>query len=533
MIIDIVSAMKKYLHPLLLCLTLFVFLFLRLYRFSDLTWFWPDQAVDLLVARRLVNTGVWPLVGPYLSINSFSVPPTYFYILSLFYWIAGTPEGTALGFVVLELFSLLFLYLLARTLWDVWFGVIVIFLYSISTVMISHARSMWQPHPVMVFLIASLWLLAKAKVTSSTRLYGASLCCYAIACSIYPSPVVLLPFYLYHGARLFRSKLSGIRSYIPPLLYVALSFCIVSLPLLWFEVTNGFPTLGAIGSGAFGNPVFGDAVRGIGLNVFGFFDSVLWFSVLWSPTHPVHVIIFILLLITLVVFLMRYSTSAKIPHSESVGFLRPEPIIVGIVSMVWYLDMHASWWPWHRLYGFLPLFFLLFGLIIRHVFVSRRVWFVMPVIILTSLYVYANISTSYSWLTSTTDGSDAKNARKIADAIHSYTTQNHIVRGSVTVVGSDKFDQAKAYIVYPEMYFLWQQYGWVPEFNEFGNKVLRGGDKRYIVLICKIPMAQGATSCMNQLGYLSKSTLVDIVPLTDTASIFIYHMQSREMDNSL
>ncbi len=479
--------MKKYLHPLLLCLTLFVFLFLRLYRFSDLTWFWPDQAVDLLVARRLVNTGVWPLVGPYLSINSFSVPPTYFYILSLFYWIAGTPEGTALGFVVLELFSLLFLYLLARTLWDVWFGVIVIFLYSISTVMISHARSMWQPHPVMVFLIASLWLLAKAKVTSSTRLYGASLCCYAIACSIYPSPVVLLPFYLYHGARLFRSKLSGIRSYIPPLLYVALSFCIVSLPLLWFEVTNGFPTLGAIGSGAFGISPFSDVLRSALQNLYGFFFATIWFNKNWHNDYRAYTVVFggLIVVICCYLFVLRSQSIAAL--SKLQNFHSFITIFVGLLPVLLYREMHDTIWPWHRLYGFLPLFFLLFGLIIRYVFVSRRVWFVMPVIILTSLYVYANISTSYSWLTSTTDGSDAKNARKIADAIHSYTTQNHIVRGSVTVMGIGPNAGWNSYI-HPELYFLTSHFGWTVQFDTFGNKVIYDNQhrfRRHVLLVCK------------------------------------------------
>lgn len=66
-------------------------IFLRLYRFSELTWFFGDQAIDLLVARRALDHGVWPIVGPYLSVEKSSVPPASYWVLIAYLWISKTP----------------------------------------------------------------------------------------------------------------------------------------------------------------------------------------------------------------------------------------------------------------------------------------------------------------------------------------------------------------------------------------------------------------------------------------------------------
>lgn len=181
-------------------------LFIRLFRFPELSWFFGDQGIDFMVAQRALKEGVWPMVGPYLGVPNFFVPPTYYWLLTAFLWIGKTPEMVTISFVAMDLVTLIILYRLVRLLVDKETGLIAAGLFAMSAVMVDHGRNMWQPHPVQLFLMASLYALSLALVRRNKQGLWliAAWGLYSVALSIYPSPIVLLPFFLYHTWQLVK-----------------------------------------------------------------------------------------------------------------------------------------------------------------------------------------------------------------------------------------------------------------------------------------------------------------------------------------
>ena len=78
-------------------------LYARLYSFYDTVAFRGDQAGDLYIARGIVENNWRPPVGPFLSVNNFQTPPTYYYILAGFYSVLRTPEAVTFAFALMNL----------------------------------------------------------------------------------------------------------------------------------------------------------------------------------------------------------------------------------------------------------------------------------------------------------------------------------------------------------------------------------------------------------------------------------------------
>lgn len=455
----------------MLFLIIFLAMFVRLFRFPELSWFFGDQGIDLMVAQRALKDEVWPMVGPYLGIPNFFVPPTYYWLLVAFLWIGKTPETVTLFFVGMDLVTLVLFYRLASLFVDKKTGVIAGVLYAISVTTANQGRSMWQPHPVQLFLVASLFFLARSRLVAAWSLYG-------IALSIYPSPIALLPFFLYHTWRWVKR--------VKTVCLAALGFMLPFAPLVLFEARSGYPTYASFFSGSFGIMPWWDMLGQFALNLFGIVSEV---SSPWS-FHP-RISVLIVPVVALLFgagFVLARARFGRDPRlGRTFSFLSPFWLFVGFASLLFYREMNAAW---HRLWGFVPFAFLALAIVLRVGLRWRSVTYRAIIVSLAGLYFLGNGLTFWEQAGTRVERYDNPigRSRRVAVAIDASARAKGMRDADFSAVAYTPTD-VWSYAVTPELYFLREIRDYPVPFTRAGNDLDRavwGNDNRpYIYLLCK------------------------------------------------
>jgi len=527
---------NRYVYWIVLLILFIGAIWLRTYKFSTYTFFWGDQARDLLVADRMIRDHVIPLVGPQLTVQGWHSPPTYYYLLTLFLLIGKTPQGTASFFVVLDLITLALIVMLANSLVDRRMGLIVGALYAVSYTMISHARHMWQPYPMQVFLVTSLLLLQKGLTHKRTILVLLSALFYAIATSIYPAPILLLPFMTVHLYRYFSgTKHMSVQTAIVATASMLLGCGIlIGLPQLLYEANHGFPMVSAMTSSvglATGTTVF----HNLWQNSLGIFLSIA--SLSWAYDHIRHISVYIVIILFCAAsFCMWYRSQRKADvYRKSFSFLNLPSLFVGFMLLLLFRDMYTYAQPYHRLFGFLPFFFLFFGLLIHYTFSYQSTLYRGIVIGLFLFYLFVNSMTIYDSLirpNTSAQSSHIQMAQRIAAHIMTAAKERGIPQQEYSVVSFPPDDYWTSFVI-PVQYFLHVRYQRPVVFGSDGNSIETEQPNRAVVfLVCaneemkrlRADCFQEFSALMSpQYAYLSEQTF------SSTTAVFTFVRRSEEV----
>jgi hypothetical protein len=248
-----VRLLKRLTHWQMLCLVLVstLGLYLRLRYLPENMRFFGDQAMDFLAALRIVRGEYFPQIGPLLSLQYFTSPPTYYYFLAFWLLLLRTETAVLYLFVAMNIFTgwLLMKYFSHRS--DARTGVIFAVLYTLSSNVTDQARMIWQPHPVWFFLAGALWLLVKAKIQNRPKLLPLSLLCLGIGCSLYFPAILFMPFFGFELFDYFRSrKLPSLRSFLLACGLTGGAVGLFFLPNLAYEMQHGWKITNAFAIGS-------------------------------------------------------------------------------------------------------------------------------------------------------------------------------------------------------------------------------------------------------------------------------------------
>jgi hypothetical protein len=183
---------------------------------------YTDNGYEIEVARAIVDKGKRPLVGPNLTAKDFFIPPTYPYIMAVFYKITG---GNIFGinycFILLNLVGItslsLFFYKKTKNLI---LSSLLFLTISNMEAMILEATVIWHPHPTTAFTFLSLLLLQTAIEKNKFHIFFFGIFSY------------------------FIEKQKNKKKSIIIILFLSfLAAAIVYLPQIIFEFKNGFPTI--------------------------------------------------------------------------------------------------------------------------------------------------------------------------------------------------------------------------------------------------------------------------------------------------
>jgi len=148
-----ISWIKK--HKLI-CLIVFLALFLRLFRIASYMTFLGDEGRDALVWLRMLHNGKFTLIGPQTSIGNMYLGPLFYYLMFPFYVLWGT-VGPSMGTALLAGATTLLLWLFGKEWFSERTGLVAAFLYAISPVAIVLSRSAWNPNIMPFFALLCIW----------------------------------------------------------------------------------------------------------------------------------------------------------------------------------------------------------------------------------------------------------------------------------------------------------------------------------------------------------------------------------------
>ena len=133
--------------------------FLRFYHIEQLAVFLSDQASDSTKTFGMLR-GQFTLLGPITSVGGFYNGPIVYYLMLPFYWLfkGGMISGTVFQ-STLSVLTIPILYLLAKKVFNERVGLISMFLFAISPLMIDYSRAAFNSYPAIFFSTLILYLL--------------------------------------------------------------------------------------------------------------------------------------------------------------------------------------------------------------------------------------------------------------------------------------------------------------------------------------------------------------------------------------
>jgi len=220
-----------------LIFSLFLFLFLRLYRLPNSLNFFGDIGRDFTKLQTWQQTGKPPLLGPMTSVISFNQSAIYFYFLMPFYLITqGSVFATTIATITLFLVSLgAGLYFFKENQdWQQRL-LIIFYLIAINPVFVEHHRYVWNPSLIAPFLINAffLLLLLTKKYSRKTALFFSLSLATAVSLNYSVVPTVFVIWLASLWGKTNKQKLE--------IFLLSLgSGLLLNLPTLFFELRHGF-----------------------------------------------------------------------------------------------------------------------------------------------------------------------------------------------------------------------------------------------------------------------------------------------------
>jgi 4-amino-4-deoxy-L-arabinose transferase-like glycosyltransferase len=227
--------------------------FLRIYRINEYMTFLGDEGRDALVVKQILE-GHFTLLGPRASAGDFFSGPIYYYLITpalLLSWY--DPIGPAIMIALLSVLTVYLIYRFGKEWFGVRAGIIAASLYAVSPLVITYSRSSWNPNPMPFFSLIILYLLQKALVRKSRKLFFIIGILYGIAFQLHYIEtvlgVIIFFFVLFGSILLFRDNVKKfnvratlvyLRSIVMRYLLLFAGFIIGFSPFLAFELRHSF-----------------------------------------------------------------------------------------------------------------------------------------------------------------------------------------------------------------------------------------------------------------------------------------------------
>lgn len=233
----------KFSIPTLLVVILLVAAFMRLFRISDYMTFLGDEGRDVLVVKQILS-GDFTLLGPRSSAADFYYGPVYYYMITPFLWLFNyDPVGPAVFIAILGIFTVYLIYYVGKTFFNHGAGLIASGLYAIAPVIITYSRSSWNPNPLPLVSLGTLFLLYKA--IKQKKLFYFGIVGFLLGIGVQMQYLALflamiVAVFTLLGT-IIEEKKNRVITLIKRYITIFIGFLIGFAPFLGFEVLHGFP----------------------------------------------------------------------------------------------------------------------------------------------------------------------------------------------------------------------------------------------------------------------------------------------------
>jgi hypothetical protein len=165
---------QKYFSLGLLGVIFFFFLFVRLYRFSEVVNFSSDQALFSLKTVEIWEHKEITLIGPTFSVNvdgryAFQGPAIYYFHLMFMLLGQWDPLWSSLFFVIYAGLMIFPLFLGTKWLVNTKAAYLMVLVYSFLPVLMEYTRFLWNPNFQLSLLPILILLMGKFKITQQKK----------------------------------------------------------------------------------------------------------------------------------------------------------------------------------------------------------------------------------------------------------------------------------------------------------------------------------------------------------------------------
>lgn len=197
---------------------------------------------DYLVGKHILLYKEIPLTGPCCLWNGVFGPirnnPVYYYFIALILTIKEDILFLGLVNILLQLLTLIILYILAKKLFGKSCALIATLLFGISAPILKQSLFFWQPHAMQPFVNLSYLLLLLFYLNRSYTLLSASIVAFVFAASLHNPPYAILPTFILLILFSLKRQNRPISYYFSALATFGLSLFLTYLPLLIFFVKH-------------------------------------------------------------------------------------------------------------------------------------------------------------------------------------------------------------------------------------------------------------------------------------------------------
>lgn len=205
--------------------------------------FLGDEGRDVLIAKHILE-GHLVFLGPRSSAADFFYGPVYYYFITPFLLLFNfDPIGPAFAIAILGILTVYLIYFVAKDFFGQKAALFAAGLYAVSPLVIAYSRSSWNPNPLPFVSLLLLYLLYKAIVKKSWKLFVSVGILYGIAMQLQYIVLflgVIIFLYVLIGDWLENKKID-IKALVVSYSQIVFGFLISFSPFLAFEIKNHFP----------------------------------------------------------------------------------------------------------------------------------------------------------------------------------------------------------------------------------------------------------------------------------------------------
>lgn len=236
------------LEVVLISLITVLSLSLRLYKIDQFMTFLGDEGRDVRVIRNLLH-GNLVFIGPQTSIGNMYLGPLYYYLIAPALALSGgNPVGPAVEVALLGTLAVFLTWWFGRAWFGRSTGLIAALLFALSPVAIIYSRSSWNPNPMPLFSLLSIWGIWQVyhhQKFGYLSLVGISL---AFALQMHYLGLLLLPvlglYWLLTLKSASKIKLD-LKNFLFHSSFGVLEFLVLMSPLALFDLKHNFMNLKA------------------------------------------------------------------------------------------------------------------------------------------------------------------------------------------------------------------------------------------------------------------------------------------------
>lgn len=223
---------------------------LHLFNIQNTFIFQNDEARDVLISLKMIQSQRPVLLGPETSVGNMYLGPFYYYLMAPALYLSGLdPVGPAIMVAIFGIITTLLIFVYTKRKYGFWAAILAASFYTLSPIMLHHSRSSWNPN-VIPFFIILLLLIDDYKKPISQILFGILV---GIIFQLHYVALILPGLiFLYHSYHYLHDR--EYKNFFKLCSFALLGFLIASAPYWAFELRHNFVNVRAFFNYIFGNP---------------------------------------------------------------------------------------------------------------------------------------------------------------------------------------------------------------------------------------------------------------------------------------